>query len=367
VELICGWIEARQAARADPDETAARLLAWMDDDPYGFCYHLEKDASHALDEAGLAALEKQIRARFDAAADARAADGPPGERPEYVRRRGGEALRTIYLAQRSVAAYVALAEQTGLTARDCHAIASLLVTRRKPEEALAWVDRGIALDKKASHGSMAAYDLAKLRRGLLARLGRGEEALEHAWNDYRRNPSKYTYDDLMKLVPKVERTKWRERALEAAEGADLHSRMELLLETKDLQRLANLVRQSTDAALEGVSHHATGPAAKKLEKLHPDASARLWSAQGMRIVNAKKSKYYDAALANFESAKRCYERAGLASDWEKTVCRVRADHHRKAGFMAGFEALIAGSGPSTRPSFLERAKVRWSRQRSETT
>jgi hypothetical protein len=28
-ELYCGWIKARQAAGADPDETAAHLLAWM--------------------------------------------------------------------------------------------------------------------------------------------------------------------------------------------------------------------------------------------------------------------------------------------------------------------------------------------------
>lgn len=67
-DLYCGWIEARQAAGADPDDTATRLLAWMDDDPYGFCYQLEKDAAQAFDKAGLAAFEKQIRARFDVAA-----------------------------------------------------------------------------------------------------------------------------------------------------------------------------------------------------------------------------------------------------------------------------------------------------------
>jgi hypothetical protein len=35
-------------------------------------------------------------------------------------------------------------------------------------------------------------------------------------------------------------------------------------------------------------------------------------------------------------------------------------HHRKTGFMAGFEEIVAGSGPSEKPSFLERAKARWS-------
>jgi hypothetical protein len=41
-DLICGWIKARQASGADPDKTASTLLAWMDDDPYAFCYEIER-------------------------------------------------------------------------------------------------------------------------------------------------------------------------------------------------------------------------------------------------------------------------------------------------------------------------------------
>jgi hypothetical protein len=51
-ELYRGWIKARQAAGADPAETATRLLRWMEDDPYGFCYQLEKDAAKVLNKAG---------------------------------------------------------------------------------------------------------------------------------------------------------------------------------------------------------------------------------------------------------------------------------------------------------------------------
>jgi len=86
-----------------------------------------------------------------------------------------------------------------------------------------------------------------------------------------------------------------------------------------------------------VSHYATEPAAKRLEKGHPDLAARLWRAQGIRIVNAKKSKYYDAALSDFERARDCYQRAGLASEWEQSVRRVCAAHYRKTGFINGFQ------------------------------
>ena len=359
-DVFRGWIRARQAAGAEPDQTVVRLLEWMDDDPYGFASDLDKEAAKVLDKAGLAAFMKQVRARFAAAATAKPTPGESFRRnPDYQLRRWGAALRTLYLAQKDVEAYVGLAQETGLTAQDCHALATMLGARRKPEQALAWVERGVELDKEAPRASMASHDLARLKRDLLTKLGRGNEALDAAWAEYRERPTKYSYDDLMKYVPKAERTAWHEKAMEAAQGAELHSLMELLLETKELKRLAALVRQSKDDALEGVSHYATELAAKKLEKTHPGIAARLWRAQGMRIVKAGKSKYYDAALSNFERAKRCYEKAGLRAEWEKTVSQLRAEHYRKTGFMSGFEDLVAGSGPSDRPSFLRRAKTRW--------
>ena len=100
-ELICGWIKARQASGAEADETAAILLARMDDDPYGFCYQIEKDAAKAFEKVGLAAFERQIQARFEAAATAKPAPGKAlGHEPEYLLRHWSELLRTVYLAQK---------------------------------------------------------------------------------------------------------------------------------------------------------------------------------------------------------------------------------------------------------------------------
>jgi hypothetical protein len=224
-DLYCGWIEARQADGADPDETASRLLTWMDQDDYGFCYRLEVDAVKVFNKDNLAAFVKLVRARFDAAAQKTAKkDGKLRERPDYLRRRWGEVLRTLYAAQKDVAGYVSLAEETGLTAKDCHAVAKLLVSKRKPKEALSWVERGFEADKQTPHGSMASHDLAGLKRDLLTKLGRGDEALDAAWSDYREHPSAYTYDDLMKCVPKAQRKEWHEKAIEAAMGADLRPR-----------------------------------------------------------------------------------------------------------------------------------------------
>jgi uncharacterized Zn finger protein len=332
----------------------------MDDDPYGFCYQLERDVAKVLDKAGLAAFENSIRARFESAVTAERVSGQSTLRnPAYRRRRSSEMLRTIYLHQKDVDSYGAPCEATELTAQDCRALATMLVARGKPEDALSWVERGCLLGNLAPSGSMASHDLARLKRKLLTKLGRGDEAIQEAWAEFCEHPSKCSYDDLMKYVPKAEHATWHKKAIDGAMGTDLHSLMQLLLETKELERLADLVGQSKDSALEGVSHYTTEPAARKLEKTHPEIAARLWRAQGMRIVNAKKSKYYNAAIENFGRARRCYERVGHAVNWRRVVDEVRAEHRRKTGFMSGFEEVVAGSDPSKRPSFLERAKTCW--------
>jgi hypothetical protein len=37
-DLFCAWINARQKAKFDPEETVQNILRWMDNDDYGFCY-----------------------------------------------------------------------------------------------------------------------------------------------------------------------------------------------------------------------------------------------------------------------------------------------------------------------------------------
>lgn len=61
-DLFRGWIKARQAANQDPDETARALLSWMEDDPYGFCHDLEREAVKVLDKKGLDEAKRGVRA-----------------------------------------------------------------------------------------------------------------------------------------------------------------------------------------------------------------------------------------------------------------------------------------------------------------
>jgi hypothetical protein len=215
-ELMCGRVRAGQAAGVAADETATRILAWMDNDPYGYCHRLDKEVAAVLDKAGLAALTGQVRSRFETAVQSAPVHGEQARVDQYARRRWAGVLRTLLAARKDVDAYVELAEETGLTPVDCLTVATMLAARRKPDQALSWADRGMALDAQTPHGSFAGHELAELKPRLLKRLGRDTEALETAWTDYRKHPSSYTYDHLMRFVAKPERQAWHEKAIEAA-------------------------------------------------------------------------------------------------------------------------------------------------------
>jgi len=329
-DVICRWIKARCAGDCDRDETVVMLLGWMDDDPFAFFHDLEKQVVEAFDRSGLVPFERRVRSRFEALLAVAPVPGALlGDQPHYWRRHWGAVLRTIYLRQKDREAYIALADETGLTPEDCLALAKLDRETGRSGDALGWVERGGELCREDSRVWSARQELTKLQCDLLAALGRTTEALAIAWGEFERHPSQYTYADLMRFVAEPDRADWHGKAMDAARSTDLHTMIDLLIFAKEIGCLADLIASTADQALQDASHFATEPAAKSLEEPHPELAARLWRAQGMRIVDAGKSKYYSAALENFEHAKRCYERAGLTVEWERTVRLVSDRHFRK--------------------------------------
>ncbi|HDH04916.1 MAG TPA: hypothetical protein ENH01_04285 [Nitrospirae bacterium] len=60
--------------------------------------------------------------------------------------------------------------------------------------------------------------------------------------------------------------------------------------TKAWDILAEHILQLKHNDLESISHYTIGEPAKKLSKDYPMAAAKLFRAQGIRILNSKKSK-----------------------------------------------------------------------------
>jgi len=328
-QLYCDWISARQAMDAEPHETAEIILECMEDDDYGFCCDLGPRLPRVLDRKGLTALVRVVQDRIGR-----------HEAGSYAHRRLAGILRAVYRHRQDVAAYSALCEQEGtVSPEDCESLAEIYLERKRFEEALGWVERGLAPDG----GLTRSWNLPKMRRLILQKLGRGEEALAVAWDDYERHPSESRYDELMKYVPKPERAAWRERAIAALDKVELWDRIEVLVKARELDRLADLVEHTPRQALVGLSHYVTEPAAKALSRSHPLEAAKLHAAMGLRIVDAAKSKYYREAVLNFASARNLLLDAGHAADWTALATEVRQRHSRKYGFMSGFERIERGA------------------------
>jgi hypothetical protein len=354
--MHCEWLRARQAEGADPEQTARRLLGWIVDDPYGYCHRIEKDAVKALDKRGVEAFERAVRATM-----VPGEGQSPDTKKAYLHRRRVEILKAICVKRRDSAGYAALCEADGkFSPSDCEALAELHLRRRKPEEALSWVDRGLKAEREGRWPA-SGWRLPDLRRQLLKRLGRSDAALEDAWARFEASPSTVALETLMKFVPRERRAEWHTKAMDVAETADIWARLDLFVEAGERDRLANTVGAASRRELADVSHFPVEAAAKALEKSHPELAAKLHAAMALRILDAKKSKYYPAALRNLTSARALLLRADRPTDWDALVTELRRDHGRKNGFMSGFEAVVAGSRPARNkePSFLERAHARW--------
>jgi len=353
-DLFCTWVRACQAVEADAAETVGLLVWWKEHDDYGFCHRLERDLVKVLDDDGLEALAGEARARLEAAA---ADDGGPAG---YPRRRWTEVLKHTLAAQTDAEEYLALCELTRLASTDCNVLAAIHEGRGNFDEALPWVERGLELADGEGYSGGAEYELKKRQRQLLLRLGRSAEATALAWRDFERRPNLFAYETLMGLVPDSDRDSWHQKAMGEADGASLESVLDLLVKVREVDRLVARIAAATDHELEGISEHSSEAAADLLATSHPEPAARLYRAIGLGIVNAKRSRSYDSALAQLECARDCYLAAGLSGLWDELVADVGCRHGRKTSLMPGFER-VADGGPALEhhPSILERARRRW--------
>jgi tetratricopeptide (TPR) repeat protein len=356
--LFRGWVLARQSSGCPAAETVRLILKWKATDAYGYCHDIEKEVSGILDAEGydllVAHMQRSLKEKI-AKAQGEAADrfSESGIAAQIA----SGALKEVYRARGDVSSYAELAERTGLTPRDCERLAEMEKAKRRWKPMLAWAEKGLALAETREWHGEAGHSLSELKMEALGRLGRKEEALAQAWRAFEEYPSVFRYEDLIRLAPKNAKGQWQERALALAESGRLEDFMELCVKVKVWERLASRVLASTAEALEAVSHYVGEPAARGLAKRNLAAAAAVHRAMGFRVLTAKKSKYYGAALKNFKGAQALFLKAGLEPEWTATVTRVRTEHGRKYGFMEGFERLLKGT-LREEPTFDDRVNAR---------
>jgi tetratricopeptide (TPR) repeat protein len=361
-ELLCGWIEARQAAKLSAGETVQRIIHWEKNDNYGFCYQIEQEVAKVLNREGYRLLVQHYEQLVDEGLGAL-----QEPYPDVIFDYDSEVrflaltLKGIYEVKGDTKSYAALCNRMGLSPKDCERLAEIETRKRRWEQALAWVEKGLELEPTRDWMNERSHSLAYRRPELLSKLGRKDESVSIIWAAFEAAPSVDEYERMMEYVPEVARAEWHKRAMEAAGKGELGDFMDICVATGEWNLLASRIHKATRANLEQISHHTLEPVAEGLAECDVPAAIKLYRALGFRVLISGKSRYYDAALTNFRRAKQLCEDNGLDAEWQEMVALIRANHSRKSAFMPSFEELISGAVES-RLSFAEKARARWAKQ-----
>ena len=361
-EIFCSWINARQKAELAPEETIRQVLKMMDNDNYGLCHDIEKNMIKALNKKEMIIFEKIIISRLEKALSLeKSADKKIINDFSYCVRQNADILKTMYVSRKNLTAYLLLCEKAGMTPKDCEAVANIHKSRKQWDKALHFVNKGLFLEKEMAWPNQSSFHLADLKREFLVKLGKKDEALQTAWEDFKEYSSEYAYKELMKYVPGKNKKQWHDKAVAEARKGGLSGFISICEMTEEWAVLAEHILHVGHHDLEDISHYTGEKVAKKLSKKHYAASAKTYRALGVRIVKNKKSKYYHKALEHLGQAKKMYQKADLDKEWAALVDNMRKEHYRKSGFIGGFEEIVTGAAKKC-PSFLERTQKRWKKR-----
>lgn len=164
--LLCRWVRARDLSGVGADEIVFGLVSKLDHDPHGFCYRLEEALPCFMSLPVLDRFERLARDRIDASAPD---DGGPAG---YPRRRWTALLKQVLRHLGDAPAYVELCESSGgLDPGDCDLVAEMVERLGHLEEALYWVERGLALAERRRVESFVKHSLRLHGRNLKRQLG----------------------------------------------------------------------------------------------------------------------------------------------------------------------------------------------------
>jgi tetratricopeptide (TPR) repeat protein len=357
-DLFVAWIKARQEAKSDPSETVRHLLSWCDSDDYGLCHRIEKPISNVMDEATLQAFREQVETRLigEGFPLGLPSKSPPATASPKIWK-NLEAIKSIYMAQKDEAAYLALAKASGgFTSKDCEDLARINQALPNFDRALEWVNKGLQI---SSQDPSRQFELTRMKRKLLVDLNRNAEAIGDIWQEFENRPSDYLYQELLDLVPESEKDAWYRKAFETilAKGS-LDSVVDFCTKRGEIQTLAKKISEASNTEIEELGSYIADPAAEKLRGPYPRAAARLYLADIVSRLNSKKSKAYPTALAHLEILREIYVGEGLHREWDILVETLRRDHRRKTSFIDDFERIVSGKGMRRAPSFAERIQKR---------
>lgn len=228
-----------------------------------------------------------------------------------------------------------------------HRVAELLAAQGRTEEALKWIERGLA-DTDPEHTGLSGarsskVDLRMLGARMLLKAGNHREAARFLWPAFLASPSPMTFR-LLAETAGDHWPQWRETALIrlnehlATSDAMVHGRFDrlvtILLSDQDTERAWQVVRGG------GVSLPCRLKAARACKTSHPAEAypVLIDAAQSAIAENKKRNLYAQAALLLAEAqflAKSC----GHEQIFERLMAELRVEHKRKHKLLAELDKV----------------------------
>ncbi len=359
-DLFRSWVKARQIAGMEPEETVKQILAWIENDRYGFCHGIEKELAGIFGKKEFKLFEKEYLEQIEKALEDE--DGESKRIYDYpweVRRRVS-ALKQMYNIRKNIAGYWNICEKVGVTPRDCENLAKIYKSQKKYEQALELVEKGLALEERARWPNEAGISLGKIKRQLLVQTGRKEEARNQAWAEFKARPGEYSYEELLEYVPEEEKDRWHEKAMKRVKNENLDLVIGLLTSVGETEILAQKILETKNNVLEKIGYYRLKGPLKVLKESYPRAAAKIYRALAMEILEDGRSKHYEYALSHLSKVREIY---GPGSDeWKSVQEYIENEHSRKWSFYPKFKKLVAGKYPPERESFEQKVKKKWQKQ-----
>ncbi|MBI3534781.1 MAG: hypothetical protein HY072_04770 [Deltaproteobacteria bacterium] len=346
-DLILTWTRCCEAASMIGEEFVRKLAHWEKVDDIGYCSDIETKVIPALSKRFASALESTLLKRLETP-ESKKLDQ---YKTDYKYRSTVSTIKKLYASTKNINALINFCEKYEIDDADCLSIATIFHEKKQFYDALRWADKGLAL---ISNRSSKEYELKTLRRKILADSGRNDEALEDAWAEFIKHPSKYSLETVFEFVPPQKNSFYKDKALVILDKININESCVAFLSLGELERLDNKISQASEKELEDIFYGEAISMAKTMSKNFPHSAARIYVAQALRILHEKRSKAYYHAHDYLEKAKDLFEKCGKEDLWTKTVSNIRTEHKLKSSFMPGFEQIVAGKGAPREPTFMER-------------
>jgi hypothetical protein len=283
----------------------------------------------ALGNEGLYALQRRLRG--DLATLPQPNPEEPHWKRDFRRRQVVGWLKDIADSLNDVDEYIAVSEAEQQTETDTLHISRRLFEAGRPQEALAFLEKG-----RANQGFVQGepYDYPTLKCRILIALGRREEAGDTLWQEFAKYLSWSTFEKVLELTPEEQKDTIHRKAISLAEQyRSPEQGAYFLVQMNELERAARLIEQRQDE-ISGSSYSVLLKLAEALADAYPSQSWPLYKSLLLDILNGARYKAYSHGATYLMLMEQLAEKAHLRLQQAEFVQILRQKHGRKSSFWA---------------------------------